>query len=121
MAYRGRADLAGQPGLETIEITLPRLEQDADQVDDVITAGEQTIDFFWNGRVPGLDDDLADRTQRLQEVGALGATGGHAHHRAQLGKSLDHVAADEPRTAEHRHDLGVHRRAPHIGWASRGT
>ncbi len=46
--------------------------------------------------------DLPDRAHRLEEQRRFRVAHRHAHDVAGRGQPLDHVAADEPRTAEHR-------------------
>ena len=65
------------------------------------------------GQVVPLYATLADRTHRAEHPRAFRVAPRDAHHMAGLREPLDHIAADEPRAAEHRrHAARRHRPLP---------
>src|SRR5687768_13263279 len=88
----GRTDLAGQFRLHPLEVAPTALEQDADQADRIVAAGDLPLDLARRLRVPGLDDDLAYGTHGSEEDRPLQPAGRDADHRPELGQPLDDVA-----------------------------
>ena len=78
------------------------LMQDADEKDHGVGALHRDIDRGLVAHVDAHRHDLADIAHRPQEGGRRVAHR-DPHHVAARGQSLDDVAADEARAAEHRH------------------
>jgi hypothetical protein len=89
-------------GLHRLEFLAAALEEDADQVDRRIGAGERGGDGLMVLDRHAERRDLPDVAERLQETRPRRMPHRDADRPAVPGQALDHVAADEAGAAENR-------------------
>src|SRR6516165_555325 len=116
--YPGLTGEAGKPRRATVmyqvEGLRPLFLQYAGAIDERIVAGEKGGQQLLVADRNVQRHDLPDIAQRLQELGLLGVAAADRNHIAASGESLDDVAPDEARAAEHRGPARSHVVSP---WA----
>ena len=95
-------DPLGTLGMHRLERGRSALRQRANQVDDDLGPDDGTVHRALVHHRGIKRHDLPNRTHRLEEQRRLRVAHRHPHDVALLGQSLDHIAADEAGTAEHR-------------------